>query len=351
MSFPRICFIDTYYPEVLRAFDKEHPEWPTLPYEDRLQQVLESLFGTADYYSRNLRLLGWDALDMIANYQGLQGSGDPVSAALGQIEQYRPDVLFLQDLGFLPAAAVSQLRSQGILIAAQLSCPLPPRDRLSGPQVIFTSFPHYVDLLPTLGAGRVVYSALACEPSAIDRTLNGQPAPERDIDVLFVGGVGKNIHWHAGTEALEALAREFGPRFQWYGYGPQWLEADSPLRNVYRGEAWGRDMYHLLLRAKVVVNRHGEVAQGYANNMRLFEATSAGALLVTEAAPNLGDFFGPDEALSYGPGELPEKVRWALANPAEAAAIAARGQTRALTERTYFKKMQQVDAVLREGLR
>jgi spore maturation protein CgeB len=347
---PRILILDTYYTEALAHFVAQHPEWGRLSRDAHLQVVLDSLFGTADFYSRNLRLLGWDALDMIANYHGLQGDGDLVSEALGQIDQYHPDVLFLQDLNFLPAEDVAQLRQRGVLIAAQLSCPLPALKFLVGPQVIFTSFPHYVEKLPMLGAGRTVYSPLACEPSAIDRTLAGQPAPARDIDVLFVGGVGANVHWCAGTEALEDLASEFGPRFQWYGYGTQHLEPDSPLLAAYRGEAWGRDMYHLLLRAKVAVNRHGEVAQGYANNMRLFEATGAGALLVTEATTNLGDFFGADEVLAYGPGELPTKVRWALDNPDEAAAIAARGMRRTLTGHTYYRKMQQVDAVLREEL-
>jgi hypothetical protein len=345
---PRIIIIDTYYQDVLTRFATQHPEWALLSRDAHLEAVLDSLFGTADFYSRNLRLLGWNAIDMIANYPGLQGDGDLVSETLAQIDQYHPDVLFLQDLRFLPAEDVAQLRKQGILIAAQLSCPLPELEFLCGPQIIFTSFPHYVEKLPKLGTGRVVYSALACEPSAISRTLAGQPAPERDIDVLFVGGVGKDVHWRAGTEALEALASAFGPRFHWYGYGQQWLEADSPLHACYRGEAWGIDMYRLLLRAKIVVNRHGEVAEGCANNMRLFEATSAGALLVTEAAPNLSDFFGSDEVLSYEPGELSVKVRWALANLDEAEAIAARGQTRTLTEHTYHKKMAQVSTVLHE---
>jgi hypothetical protein len=43
-------------------------------------------------------------------------------------------------------------------------------------------------------------------------------------------------------------------------------------------------MYRVLARSGIVVNRLGPVAEGAANNMRLFEATGAGALLLTEAA-------------------------------------------------------------------
>ena len=348
---PRILILDAYYPEVLQGFGREHPEWATLPYADHLQAVLNELFGTADFYSRNLRALGWDAVDVIANYPSLQGDGDIVSTVLEQIDQQRPDVVFLQDFNLLDREALDSLQAQGMLIAAQLSCAMPPDDVVQGAQVVFTSFPHYVERLRALGVRRPVYSPLACEPTAITRTLAGRPAPDRDIDVLFVGGVGKDVHWRAGTCALEALASAHGPRLHWYGYGTQYLEPTSPLLACYHGEAWGRAMYSLLLRSKVVVNRHSEVAEGCANNMRLYEATSAGALLVTEAAPNLHELFAPGEVVTYAaPEELPTVVTEVLRDWPRHAAIAAATQQRTLAERTYYQKMQQVDVVLREEM-
>ena len=348
---PRIFILDTYYPDTLARFDRAHPEWPALPYEERLQAVMAELFGTADFYSRNLRALGWDAVDIVANYPTLQGPGAMEDVAWRQLNAYAPDVVFLQDFKVLGPPALAALRARGVLVAAQLSCSMPEPERMRGADVIFTSFPHYVARLAALGVRRPVYSPLACEPTAIDRTLGGSLPPARDLDVLFVGGVGKDVHWRAGTCALEALASTYGPRFHWYGYGKGWLEPGSPLHACYRGEAWGRPMYELLLRAKVVVNRHGEVAQGCANNMRLYEATSAGALLVTEAAYNLGDIFRPGEVATYTtPETLPAAVDAVLRDWPAYAPRAAATQQRVLAELTYARKMQQVDAVLREEL-
>ena len=59
-------------------------------------------------------------------------------------------------------------------------------------------------------------------------------------------------------------------------------------------------MYRVLARTRVAMNRHGDIAEGHANNMRLFEATGAGALLATEAADNLPELFEPGrEVLAY----------------------------------------------------
>lgn len=344
----KILILDTYYPETILRFAADHPEWFSLDEQAHTQAALGELFGTADFYSRHLRDLGWEVEDCIANLRNY----DPVTTARARIHAFQPDVVFLQDFSLLPLPVLEALKAKGIFLAGQLSCPLPPTDRLPLVEVVFTSFPHYVPKLSSLGVRRVVYSPLACEPSAIERILAGRPLPARDIDVLFVGGVGRKVHWDAGTLALEELAADLGPRLHWYGYGLDYLEPQSPLRACYRGEAWGRQMYELLLRALVVVNRHGEVAAGYANNMRMFEATAAGALLVTEAAPNLADLFKPgEEVLAYGPGLLSRAVRWALEEaPVEAAMIAAAGQRRALSQHTYRRKMEQVDAVLLEEL-
>ena len=44
-------------------------------------------------------------------------------------------------------------------------------------------------------------------------------------------------------------------------------------------------------KGKVTVNRHIDIAEEYANNMRLYEATGMGACLVTDAKLNLPCLF------------------------------------------------------------
>ena len=69
-------------------------------------------------------------------------------------------------------------------------------------------------------------------------------------------------------------------------------------------------MYRVLSRSKIALNRHSDVAEDYANNMRLYESTGVGALLITDAKRNLTDLFEPDEeVVTYSSeDELVEKI-------------------------------------------
>lgn len=337
----KILLVDTCYPDFLASC----PINPAGTYESELQAVLKRGFGTADFYSRNLRALGWDAIDVIANHDDLQFlwanahySGRERQPILDlQVELTQPDVVFMQDL------SVPALRTKPPLLAGQCSCPWPGDDAVKRFDVLFTSFPHYLKRFESLGV-KGVYLPLAFEPSVLD----GLPAyTERPHDVVFIGGVGNPSHWRYGMQALEHVARI--PTFKWWGYGVETLPADSPLRAKYQGRpAWGLEMYQILLQSKIVLNRHGEVALGWANNLRMFEATGCGALLLTEEARNLSDFFNEDEAIPYStPHEAVEAIQYYLRDSVGRVSVAANGRARTLKDHTYAERMKVVSDTLK----
>jgi spore maturation protein CgeB len=84
--------------------------------------------------------------------------------------------------------------------------------------------------------------------------------------------------------------------------------------------------------------------------MRLFEATGMGALLLTEAAPNLGELFVPGQEVGTyaGADELVARIRALLDDEDRRAAIAAAGQRRTLADHTYERRMVELDRILRE---
>ena len=145
---------------------------------------------------------------------------------------------------------------------------------------------------------------------------------------------------------LEYLARN--TPIQFFGYGADSLDADSPIRARHHGEVWGLDMYRALARSRITLNRHINVAENYANNMRLYEATGVGALLLTDRKDNLGDLFEiGKEVVAYSSAEAAaELIRYYLAHPDEAQAIARAGQARTLREHTYAQRMQELVPIL-----
>jgi spore maturation protein CgeB len=112
-------------------------------------------------------------------------------------------------------------------------------------------------------------------------------------------------------------------------------------------------MFRILRGARIALNRHIEVAEDNANNMRLNEATGVGSLLLTDSKSNLAELFAPgEEVVTYvDADELVTKARYFLEHDDERRAIAAAGQRRTLSEHTYALRMEELVGILERAIR
>jgi spore maturation protein CgeB len=263
--------------------------------------------------------------------------------ALEQVRRFRPDVLYCQDLSFFSPASLAEVKRHARLLVGQNASPLPEREYLQPFDMILSSFPHYVPRFHAMGIGSE-YFKIAFEPRVLARV--GTVARARPV--TFVGGI--SPHHAAGTQLLAALAERVP--LEIFGYGADTLEPGSLLAQRHRGEAWALDMYRVLCESRITINRHIDVAEDNANNMRLFEATGCGALLVTDAKKNLGDLFevGREVVTYRDEREAAEVMAHYLANEEERARIAAAGQRRTVTEHTYTRRMHELVPILERAL-
>jgi spore maturation protein CgeB len=150
---------------------------------------------------------------------------------------------------------------------------------------------------------------------------------------------------------LEMIADRI-PEFSWFGYGAETLPDSYKLKKRYISQAWGLRMYELLADYRIILNRHGEVSRQYANNMKMYETTGMGALLLTDHKSNLSEIFEPGkECASYHTSEhAADLARFYLENPEAARKIAEKGQERCLSEHNYYNKMLKISEVLKEML-
>jgi spore maturation protein CgeB len=393
----RVLVVDTYYPAFLASHYRDRSGLAKLPYAEQLESLMGRMFGTADAYSRHLRELGHEAEDVVVNCPELQlawarergrsrlarafariaGGQAPLAAPgrqalfkavalaqlkafrpllervlAAQIEEFDPDVVYVQDLNVLGERDIARLRSEGRFLVAQVGS-LPPEGAVGRYDFLTTSFPHYVDRLRKTGLD-AEYLAIAFDERVIERLrargVSTDPGADRPHAAVFAGTVhAPRVHRH-GTSQLERLARE--PGVELYGQIGAELDPESPILRGHGGEAWGLDMYELLARSRVAINRHGDVAEGHANNMRLFEATGVGATLVTERAKNLGELFAPDrEVVAYdGTDDLLARIRGLLADDDERIAIARAGQERTLRDHTYRRRIEELAGMLEARL-
>jgi spore maturation protein CgeB len=372
----RMVIIDNYYRQFLKKHYSDHPSLASESFEQQKKSLIEARFATSDFYSRHLNELGCDVVDVIANCLPLQSAwarengmraslpnlavphrfyrvplvGSLLAAlpgyldiAMAQIRSIKPDVLYCHDLTFFPPAALREIKRHVKLIVGQIASPLPPAHFLRGFGLILTSFPHFVPRLRALGIASE-YLRLGFEPS-IAAAFKGV---RRDIPVSFVGGMAPS-HKQA-IPLLEHLARHTPIRF--FGYGVDQLPASSPIKDRFEGEVWGLGMYRALARSRVTVNRHIAVAENYANNMRLYEATGMGAMLLTEHKDNLAELFEPGrEVETYRDrDEAVARINALLGDQDRLDAIAAAGNARTLREHTFKARMREVLDILNRHL-
>ncbi len=370
----KVVIIDTYYPAFLKSCYRESKGLSHKVYEEQLVFLLSKCFGTSDFYSRHLNSLGVAANDIIVNCGPLQSAwareagyrfgslGLPPRSyrvpivgrllsnlsglfdiAVAQIKEMQPDVLYVQDLSFFPPPVLKQLRKDIPLVVGQIACPLPPKVFLENYDLILTSFPHFVPILQEFGISSE-YFRIGFDTKVLE--LIGNIA--KDIDISFVGGISR--HHGDALSNLEYLSRNTPIRF--YGYGAKRLKRNSPIRARHYGEVWGLDMYRTLARSRITINRHINVARNNANNMRLYEATGVGALLITDRKNNLGKLFEiGKEVLAYSsPTEAADLIHYYLAHPEEAQIIAQAGQRRTLKDHTYKNRMRELVSILRRYL-
>jgi len=199
---------------------------------------MEENFGTSDAYSRNLRRLGCEASEIVANCVPLQISwarertiehglrmrlerlGGPAgllarrsplrTIALEQIEERDPDVVYLQDLWFFKARDLEELRSRPRLVVGQIASALPPERTLRGCDLLISSFPHYVARFRLQGFDSE-YLGLGFDVAVRDRLrergIGSDPRDDREYPITLVGGLDPNLYT-AVTPARERAALE-----------------------------------------------------------------------------------------------------------------------------------------------
>ncbi|MGZ4357704.1 MAG: glycosyltransferase family protein [Gaiellaceae bacterium] len=352
----RVLVVDTCYPAFLASHYAGRPGLSDAPYEQQWRALMDTFFGTADAYSHYLGAIGHDAHELVVNAEPLQnawarehGIRRPLVArlrrragaelVLAQAEWFQPDVVYVQNLGALSPETLEALRDRSRLLVGQIASEPPGREQLEQFDLILTSFPHFADRFRNLGIASE-YFRIGFDPRVLDRL----GPTDRKYGAVFVGALGRLQHAR-GNDLLERAAERTAIEF--WGYAADDRPPDSALMRHYHGEAWGIDMFRVLGESRIAVNRHIDVAEDYANNMRLYEATGVGALLLTDAKQNLGELFADGEVVAYhGEDELVQMIDYYLAHEDERRAVADAGQRRTLTDHTYAVRMKELAEIL-----
>jgi len=360
----RFLILDTDYPAFLDWLYADNPALDKKPFDEQAQVHTEACFGLAGFCVTNLRALGHEAHEICINNQYMQkqwareqgiqiadtdwefrfrrgiipwisriNKGRWIYEILAaQIRQYRPDIILNLAMDGISSAFLQEMKSYTRLLVGQTAAPLPQGEKWSVYDLVISSLPNFVEFFRRLGV-RSELNRLAFEPSVLEKLNN----PKQNILVSFVGSFTSS---HSKRDQLlERLCATLPIKI--WGIGIERVRPESPIRSCYMGAAWGIDMFRTLAASKMVINYHSDISQSYANNMRLFEATGTGSLLITDSKDNLHEMFEPGkEVITYrSSDECVELAQYYLEHEEERAAIARSGQLRTLTSHTYVQRM------------
>lgn len=377
---PRVMVITSDYPAFLASLYR----CETLrrsSYANQIEARRQTLFGVAYFLVKSLQAEGWDAMEIYCNNPFLQRAwireahkkkkattllslpsffmqGDdgwidtpnvptvlPTrflqdrlrSVLKSQIEHYRPDVIL--NHAPLSVGPLFWRKHRGVVpvLMTQIAAPLGSPSMFIPYDHVISSLPNMVEQFRASGTDASL-QRLAFEPEV----LTSVPSCVRDIEVSFVGNY--TAHHERRAELLSKISEEVSISV----WGEGWDQRLKRNGVKIHGAAWGLDMYSVLRRSRITLNSHISVADDYANNLRLFEATGMAALLLTDQKRNLSELFRPgEEVVTYETAEeAVAKIRSFLSSEKKRDAVATAGQRRTLTNHTYAARAPELMALM-----
>ncbi|MDL2315927.1 glycosyltransferase [Desulfovibrio sp. OttesenSCG-928-A18] len=276
------------------------------------------------------------------NGLALQAGEGETALLLRRIEHFRPDVLYMGDPVRYDSRFIRKLAQRPDLVLGWRAADVPHNIDWSAYDGILSGLPWMLRLAPGLGAKEGIFFLPGLPPGIAREVAH----ISKDIDVVFAGGASPGQHGRrlAVLEALALGAARHGFSFALHLSCPPALV--SPAMRPYAKKAlFGLAMYKTLARGRIVVNARGEIgllgpqgerildlAQGHSVDMRLFESTACGALLLTDQLPGLSELFEPGrEIVCYTDSrDMLDKTLYYLAHERERSILAASGRKRCL---------------------
>jgi glycosyltransferase involved in cell wall biosynthesis len=277
------------------------------------------------------------------------GKTDSALAVLQQIEHFKPDVVYTTDVETLHSGFFRRLKAMPPVLAGWRGFPIPPQTDLSAYNLILTSFDRIFEEAKARGAQYVE----RFHPGFPETAAFIKEPRKIEWDVLISGTV---THQHMKRvqiiNLLAEMSRDPVAPFKLGLFLPN-ASALSPLaQSMNRGAKWAHDMLRLLRSARIVVNIDVDAFGAQPPNMRLIEATGAGAFLLTSHHPDLEKFFTPGEELETfrTPQEMVAKIMYLLAHPEQCDEMALRAQERCLRDHGLSKRAAWFADIMRAAL-
>lgn len=402
----RLAYVCGYYEGYLAEFYARHPGLAHGSFDEQKRALQQDAYGWAGAWSAALPTLGYEVLEIYAGVPELDAawlrerSAVPaaetaLASAAGQIEAFRPDVLFFDHADARLLAALKRAAPSVRLTVGWEGSTLMKKALWKEFNLMLSCAPESVDRLRRAGI-RAEHLDHAFNPGILRHLRPGSDANalafigqivrasdlhlrrERILETVIDAGLPLSIFSPSAQVGLRGTMKGVA-RIALYGVQQGLRRAraprvlcnvlprpdlgdpgrERPLMPVSRKLArrlaaplYGLPMYQTIRDSAVTINIHADSSPTHASNARLFEITGAESCMLTDWKQNLPALFAPDrEVVVYrDASECAEKARWLLDHPNERAAIARAGHARTMASHTFAQRAPVLDGYIREAL-
>jgi spore maturation protein CgeB len=342
----RIVQLESVYKSFFESFLEKTPSWFSYSYKQALETLFDSGWSSGQNVVPYMPASKWETFYIVPTLESLQkkwarqqiGSDDVSLAEILflQLDAIKPDIVYLSDLNCVDIGFFSQLNKVPLVTGW---CATEPNEAFNW---------RSLDLLLS-GIGSIRQRTLDLGVRRAEKFMSGAPS-FRNVngggfcgrkDLCFSGSFSRTLH-HERAKNFAKLGEAI-PEYRLDIYTesqPQVLLGQPNIRLL--PAVYASDVVCTYSDYKIVLDGRADFGLGEAqysretSNMRIFEATKAGSMLLTEHCENLDEYFeiGVEIETYSSVDELREKCRYYLRddNELKRENIARNGQLRTLSE-------------------
>lgn len=359
---------DTLYPSLYLEgkIDENRSVIKQMDFDELTQWLIGLRLNFSDYYSFNLRLLGWETKEFFVLGKGcyLRKCGKKYFGwrflfvyifyrLFGRftkksymevlfdriIRVENPDVLFIREQSNVNSLFWNKYRNRA-LVVSRMECGIPKYWSPTCFDVVYTNINTYRDFFKSNNV--ITYTNY----SGFDERVANEVDTLGDFayDVVFVGGLGTTVFLEKTMFLEQLLSKNNGCfSFAWWGYKEgDGFEARFPLlTQAYKGLSGGLEMFGIYKSAKIVLNDYGKLAGGQGMNMRIYEVLGIGGFLLTRNSSMFDDWDGAI-ATFENEDDCFQKIQFYIDNDMERRALAQKGQDYVLEHFNYKEIMKKL---------
>jgi len=339
---------------MVQDFFEKYPDIETYSYEKVMKLYLEQYYWPSNSLETALSsLYSWDCETIISlfdntdieadiffdkwseKYNQKYNSNNFFDKLLFQILYHNPDILYIQEVWRYPKDFIFKIKHllKNIIIVGW-NCSIPSQ--------YYLSTLTYVDIVYTC-ASNIDYQMKAFGINSInvghffDSKLLKNLTNEKKYDVVFIGSLIDPLHQDR-VELLKYLL-SVGINVTIFG-----KSVDETLKAYCKEPKYGLCLYQVYKSSKIVLNNHIIEDIRYSGNIRMYEVTGVGSLLLSDFKEDMNSKFQLDkEAITYRTfEEAGTKIRYYLNHSSQREVIAKNGQVRTLKDYSYTEFAKKV---------